>query len=166
MRDGTIYCGLNLVNRSFAASVNERRDIELLSGMGKDVFGNRPGGLSEDISEHIIQFDIGDGQTVLSAVLLTGQHIRQLDAVTDKVAKMANCWRWDKGRLDHAAHEQVADPPGVFTIGFVSLLRFRVLGMSKRYLAGFLKHIEHRNPILAGGFHTDFLTLMFLKPGS
>ena len=26
----------------------------------KDVFGNRPGRLSEDISEHIIQFEIGD----------------------------------------------------------------------------------------------------------
>jgi hypothetical protein len=79
---------------------------------------------------------------------------------------MANSWRWDKGRLDHAAHEQVADPTGIFTVGFVSLLRFGVLGMCKGYLAGFLKHIEYRDPVLASGFHADFVTLMLLKPGS
>ena len=118
------------------------------------------------IDLHIIQFEIGDGQTVLSAVLLTGQHIRQLDAVTDKVAKMANSWRWDKGRLDHAAHEQVTDPAGILTVGFVSLLWFGVLGMGKGYLAGFLQYIEYRNPVLASGFHADFLTVVFLKPGS
>jgi hypothetical protein len=53
----------------------------------------------------------------------------QLDAVTDKVAKVANSWRWDKGRFDHAAHEQVTDPTGILTVGFVSLLWFGLLGI-------------------------------------
>ena len=69
---------------------------------------------------------------------------------------MANSWRWDKGWLDHAAHEQVADPTGIPSVGFVSLLRFGILGMCKGYLAGFLKYIEYRDPVLTGRFHADF----------
>ena len=81
--DGSVNGILNLVNRGLTALVNERCDIELLTGVSKDVLGNRPGGLSENIREHIIQFQTGDGQTVLRTVLLAGQHIRQLGAVTD-----------------------------------------------------------------------------------
>jgi hypothetical protein len=164
--DSAVNSILNLINRSFAVSVNEWCDIEFLTGVGKDVLGNRPSGLSENIREHIIQFQAGNGQTILSTVLLAGQHIRQLGAVTDKITKMANIWRRDKGWLDHATHEQVADPTGILSVGFVSLLWFGVLGMRKGYLAGFLQYIEHRNPVLASGFHADFLTVVFLKPGS
>ena len=48
-RDSAVNGVLDHIKGSFAAFVNERRDIELLTGMSKDVFGNRPGGLSENI---------------------------------------------------------------------------------------------------------------------
>ena len=41
--DSTVNSVLNLVNRSLTALVNEWCDIELLTGVSKDVFGNRPG---------------------------------------------------------------------------------------------------------------------------
>ena len=59
--DSAVNGILDLINRSLAVFVNERCDIELLTGVSKDVFGNRPGGLSENICEHIIQFKAGDG---------------------------------------------------------------------------------------------------------
>ena len=54
-RDGTIDCILNHINRSLAALVNERCDIEMFAGMCEDVFGNRPGRLSEDIRKDIMK---------------------------------------------------------------------------------------------------------------
>jgi len=87
-------------------------------------------------------------------------------AITDKVAKMTDSWRRDKGRLDHTAHKEIADPACILPIGFVPLLGFGVLGMRENHLAGLFEHIEDRNPVLAGGFHTHFRTAMLMKPVS
>ena len=38
--------------------------------------------------------------------------------------------------------------------------------MSKDDVTGLFKDIEHGNPILAGGFHADFRTVVLLKPRS
>ena len=59
--------------------------------------------------------------------------------VADEIAQMANSWRRDKGRLDHVAHEQVANPLCILPVSFVALLRFGVLGVSKDNIAGFLQ---------------------------
>lgn len=88
-----VYSGLNLRKRGFAAPVHELCDVERFAGMCKDVFGNGTSGFAKDISEHIIQFEVGYGEAILSTVLLAGQHIRQLAAVTNEVAQMANGWR-------------------------------------------------------------------------
>ena len=37
---------------------------------------------------------------------------------------MTDICRWDERRLDHAAHEQVADPSGIFPVSLVSFLGF------------------------------------------
>ncbi len=39
-------------------------------------------------------------------------------------------------------------------------------GMGKGHFAGFLKHIENWNPILAGRFHADVHTVVFMEPFS
>ena len=86
----------------------------------------------------------------MRTVLLARQHLRQLHAVADQLTKMANSgWR-DKGRLGHAAHEQVAYPAGILAVGLIALLRLCVLWMSKRDMIGLLQDIKNRYPILAG----------------
>ena len=77
---------------------------------------------------------------------------------------MANSWRRDKGRLDHIAHEQVANPLCILPVSFVALLRLCVFGVRKRYKAGFFEDVEDRNPVSAGGFHADFLAVILVKP--
>lgn len=64
-----------------AASVHKRRDIEGLTGMAKDVLGNGLCRLSKDITEDIVKLEIGDGQAVLGAVLLSGEHAGELGVV-------------------------------------------------------------------------------------
>ena len=59
--------------------------------------------------------------------------------VADEIAQMANSWRRDKERLDHVAHEQVANPLCILPVSFVALLRFGVLGVCKCYKTGFFE---------------------------
>lgn len=59
--------------------------------------------------------------------------------------------------IDHIAHIQVTNPLGILTVGFITLLRFRVFWMGQSYPAGFLKDIKYRYPKLTGGFHTNIV---------
>mgnify|MGYP001518836788 FL=1 len=68
--------------------------------------------------------------------------------------------------LPHTTHIQVADPFGIFTVGFVTLLWFRVLRMCQRDPAGLLKNVEHGYPVLPCGFHTDVRTGVLREPSS
>ena len=73
---------------------------------------------------------------------------------------------WDKGRFDHIAHKQIEDPFSVLTVGLISLLWFCVLGMSEYDIACFFRNIEHRDPVLTGGFHANKSTVVRGKPCS
>ena len=84
--------------------------------------------------------------------------------VADEIAQMANSWRRDKGRLDHVAHEQVANPLCILPVSFVAILRFGVLGVCKCYKTGFFEDVEDRNPESAGRFHADFHAVILVKP--
>lgn len=77
---------------------------------------------------------------------------------------MADISGWDKRRLCHPAHEQITDPSGVFTVGLIPLLRFRVLWVGKFNRTCLLKDVEHRDPVLAGCFHANFRTFMIRQP--
>ena len=92
-------------------------------------------------------FQIGNGEAVLGAVLLSGQHIGELHTVAHQVTELADVRRWDKAGLDHAAHIQVANPLGVLAVGFVALLRFRVFRVRQGDPTGLFKDIEYRNPV-------------------
>ena len=107
------------------------------------------------MTEDIIEFQVGNGQTVLSTVFLTGQHTGEFAAVAHQVTKMTNLWRRDKASLNHIVHNEITDPFGIFAVGLVSLLRLCVLWMRKGDHAGCFKYIENRNPILAGRFHIN-----------
>ena len=118
------------------------------------------------VGKHIIQLEIGNGKTVLRAVLFTGQHIGEFQAIPHQVAKLANIRRWNKAGLDHTAHIQVTDPLGILAVCFVAFLRFDVFGVCQSDPTGLFENIEYRNPILACRFHTDIGTGVFRKPFS
>lgn len=95
-----------------------------------------------------------------------GKHIGKLLTVAHQIAKLPDIWRWNKAGLDHDAHKQVTDLLGVLLVGFVAFLRLRVFGVCESDPTGFLKDVEHGNPVLAGRFHTNFFALVFCKPVS
>ena len=114
----------------------------------REVFPARSlsGGL---ITEDIIKLEVGDSQTVQGAVLLPGEHVRELGAVAHQVAELPYFRRWDKAGLYHVAHEEVADPLCILAVSLIALLWLRIFWMGKRDETGFFEDVEDRNPILA-----------------
>jgi hypothetical protein len=60
--------------------------------------------------------------------------------------------------------EQVSDPLGILLVGLLALDGPDILRMGKDDLDMIFKDIEDGNPILAGGFHTDVMAIVFEKP--
>ncbi len=83
--------------------------------------------MSKHVRKHIVQFQVGNGKTVLGAILFPREYIGEFDAIAHQVAQLADIRRWDKAGLDHAAHIQVTDPLGVLSVGLVPFLGFDVL---------------------------------------
>lgn len=132
--------------------------------MRKNKLGDGTCGFAEHVREHIVEFQVGNGQTILSAVLFPGEHIAELGAIANEIAKLADTGRWDKAGTDHTAHEQITDPAGILTVSLVALLRFGVLGVGENDMAGLFEDVEDGNPVLTGGFHTDLNALILVQP--
>ena len=163
-RNSPVNGSLNFFDRGFAVPVYKRSDIKSLTGMVEYVVGDGTCRLSKNITEDIIKLQVGDSQAVLGTVFLAGEHIGEFEAVTHQVTELAYFRRGDKTGFYHVAHEQVTDPFGILEVSFVSLLRFGIFGVCEGNKTGFFKDIEDGDPVLAGGFHTDFGTGVFGKP--
>lgn len=147
MGDSAVHSGLNLGDWGFTAPVNERRDVKRLPGVRQDVLGDGTRGLAEHVREHIVELEVGDGETVLGAILFAGDHVGELHAIANEITKLADDRRRNKAGLDHAAHEQVANPTSVLAVCLVALHGLGVLGMGKRDLTGLFEDVEHGNPV-------------------
>lgn len=164
MGDSAVHSGLNLGDWGFTAPVNERRDVKRLPGVRQDVLGDGTRGLAEHVREHIVEFEVGHGETVLGAILFAGDHVGELAAIANQVTELTDDGRRDKAGLDHAAHEQVANPTSVLVIRLVALHGLGVLGMGERNLAGLFEDVEHGNPILTRRFHADLRAVQLRQP--
>jgi hypothetical protein len=163
-RHGAINCNLNFFNRGLASTMYEWCNIKVDSWVVQHELDDGRRRFAKNICEHIIEFQIGDGQAVESAVLLAGDHIGQFGAVSNEFAKLTDIRRWDKTALYHSAHEEITDPHGIFAIGLVAFLRLGVFGMSESNVAGCFEDVEDRDPILTGRFHADFSAIILGKP--
>lgn len=82
--------------------------------------------------------------TFLFAVLPIGAAVSRLIVGGSTVTVLAIA------RLDHVAHEQVADPFCVLAIRLVALLRLGVLGMGEGDENMLFKDIEYWDPVFSG----------------
>lgn len=58
------------------------------AGMFDDVFGNGTSLFAEYIGEHIVRFEIGQGEAIAATVFLAGHHIRELHAAAYKIVRL------------------------------------------------------------------------------
>lgn len=60
--------GLYFLNRGFVVLVHERGNVKGFTGMVEYVVRDGTRGLSKNITENIVKFQVGDGQAVLCTV--------------------------------------------------------------------------------------------------
>lgn len=164
--DGAVNSSLDFRDRCFSPRIYKRRNIKGFARMIQDIVGNGTSRLSKDITENIIKFQVGNRQAVLGPVLFAGEHVGKFDAIANQIPKLPDFRRRDKTGFYHVAHEQVADPFSILAVGFIALLRFCIFGMGQGDKTGLFEDVKNRDPVLASGFHADFGTGIFGKPGS
>ena len=113
-REGTIYSLLNFLRGSLAAPVKERRDIKGFTRMLQQLTDNGGRALAEHVTEHVIQFEVGDRETVLGTVLLSRGIPDELLIVAAQVTQLTNILRRDKAAANQVVLEKVGDPHGIF----------------------------------------------------
>jgi len=97
----------------------------------------------------------------LNPVLLAGTKVCELKTVTHQITQLANWERRHKASGDEIVFEQVFNPFGILFIGFLAANSLNIFWMSQCDFAG---SFIHRNPILAGGFHTNLCAGISAKP--
>ena len=94
--------------------------------------------LTEHITEHVIKLEVGNGQTILGAVLLSGHVRREFDPVPTEIPKLPNVLRWNETAANEVMLEQVGDPLSIFLVGFLSFDGLNEFGMANHHVAGIL----------------------------
>ena len=155
--DGAVNSSLDLLDRSFASTIDIGSDVKGFARMSKDMLGNGTGGLSKDVGKDIVEFKIGNGQTIQCTVLLAGNHVGEFGTITHQITQVTYISRRNKTWFDHVTHKEIADPFRVLAVRLVTLLRFCIFRVSKSDETGMLQDVEYRDPVLPGGLHADLV---------
>lgn len=100
----------------------------------------------------------------LRVVLLPDKHVGELGTVTYQVAELADFRGRDEAGSYQVAHEDVTDSFGILVVGLVPFLGLGIHGMRKGNKTEFLKDVEDRDSVSAGGLHADLETGVFGEP--
>ena len=90
----SVYGGKHLFIGCFHPFGAEARNIcDFLCGVVQNPGSDCGRYLAEHIQEHIVQFEVGDSQTVLRPVFLANGKVSEFSAITKQIPKLANiCW--------------------------------------------------------------------------
>ena len=164
-REGAIYGLLDFLWGSLAAPVKKRCDIKGFTRMLQQLTDNGGRALAEHVTEHVIQFEVGDRETVLGTVLLSRGIPDELLIVAAQVTQLTNILRRDKAAANQIVLEKVGDPHGIFLIRLLAFDGFDELGMRNDDMEVLFKDVVNGEPILAGGLHADIRAMVLLEPG-
>ena len=145
--EDTVNCFLNLCNGCFTAPIYKGSHVKLLSRVFQQLCRDGGCALTEHITEHVIKLEVGNSETILGAVLLSGHVGRKLDPVTTKISKLPDILRWNEAAANKVMLEQVGNPLSVFLVSFLpfdSLDEFRV---ADYHMAGLLQNVVNWEPI-------------------
>ena len=130
--------------------------------VGCEVIRNCSCGFAKHVGHNRIQRHIADCERILKTVFLAAFHRNQFIAVAGKFTENTDIQFWDEATFHKANAEQIADPLGIFRIILVSFYSLYPFGIGNDYTnTAFFQDVEHRDPILSCGFHTDIQTVVF-----
>ena len=82
----SVHSRLDFVNRSFTLRIDKRRDIEISVRANRKHVHNGGAGFAENVGENVVEFNVGDGKAILSAVLLTDRNVGKFVTVAGEIA--------------------------------------------------------------------------------
>ena len=164
-REGAVYSFQDFLGRSLAAFIHHGRDVEVLARMLQQLTDDGGRALSEHVTEHVIQFEVGNSEAVLDAILFSSGNPDELLVVTAQVPQLTDILRRDEAAAYQIVFEKVSDPHGVLLVRFLALDGFDEFRMSDDDMEILFKDVVDRKPILSGGFHANVEALVFFKPG-
>src|SRR5699024_582992 len=121
-------------------------------------------GLAERVREHTGNADIGNGHTVLDAVLFRRFHADQFEAVSGKLSELSEILRRNKRTSDKVKFVEVGDPFGILFVRFLTIDGFDIFVMCEADINVAFEIIKNRNPILTSGFHTNMIAMILDEP--
>ena len=120
-----------LIGRFHAFCTGARNICDFLCRIFQNPGSDCGGRLAEHIREHIVQFEIGNGQTVLSPVFLAGGEAGKFPTITEQVSKLTKICRRDQAPGDKVVLEDVCNPFGVSLVCFLAPNGFHIFGVSQ-----------------------------------
>ena len=100
-----------------------------------------------------------------NAVLLAASYRHEFVAIAGELPQDTDVFVWDEAAFHKSNAKQISDPLGVFRIILVSLYSFHPFGICNYDPnTAHFENVEHGNPILPGGLHTDIQTRILMKP--
>lgn len=119
---------------------------------------------AEKVRKHAGNANIGNGYTVLDAVLLRRFHADQFEGVPVKFPELSEILRRNKRTSDKVKFVEVGDPFEILFSRFLAFDGFDIFGMCETDINVIFEIIKNRNPILASGFHTNVIAMILDKP--
>ena len=77
--------------------------------------------LSKHVCKHIVKFKVGNGQTVLCSVLLSGCVRGKLNPIAAEITELTNIVRWNKASVHEIVLEQIGDPLSILLVSLFAL---------------------------------------------
>ena len=116
---------------------------------------HRPPGDPEDVGGHDRKFDAGVLEELFDSILLRGPGTDLIDAVTGQIPQLPDRFGRHETGAQHLPFGDLAQPDRIQHIGFGSTGQvFDVAGIDQPRLQTVrFEQVEHRPPVVAGGFH-------------
>lgn len=119
-------------------------------------------GFTKYIGHNRIQCYIADAKRILKAIFLAAFYRYQLMAVAGGLTQNSDIQVWDEATFHRSNVKQIPNPLGVFRIVLVSLYSLCLFWIGNHYPNTTLfQDVEHRDPILSGGFHANIQAVVF-----
>ena len=101
---------------------------------------------------------------MLETVFLAAAVANQLLAVSEQFPQSTDFLTGNVTGRNDVKLKKIGNPGRVFIICFLSFDSADIFGIGNNGMAGIFQDIKNRNPVFAGGFHTDLCAVMAKEP--
>ena len=151
----------------FASGMAELSEDEGVAFAVDDGADNEHAGLAGDVGEDVSEFDVHQLEGLLDVLDMSGAIFDENVPLADESPEGADLWGGDERAAEEAVGVELLDPLAIEDIGLLAGDILDVSGIDDEDLKTVLfEDFEGRDPVDAGGFHSNGGDLGFFEPVS